>query len=126
MAQTLERPARSARSNDAVALQAVQRVADLWNIRQAQLATIVGVSPRTLRDWGTNPTRLKAAVRERLWHLLAIYDDTHKLFGDHSYADQWVKMPNDAFGAKTPLELMSESFAGLVRVRTYLEAALAY
>ncbi|MBV8689635.1 MAG: DUF2384 domain-containing protein [Candidatus Eremiobacteraeota bacterium] len=122
MVATIEAPTNTAK----VAVQAARYIADAWKLRRPDLAALLDVKPSTLRHWGDEPPALRDSILERVSHLIGIYDDLHRLFGDHPYADEWIRVRNAAFGDRTPLSLMTHGFTELVRVRDYLENAIAY
>ena len=70
----------------------------------------------------TPPVRMKRDVIERISHLLNIYASSHAVFGD--YADQWLYVPNPAFGDRMPIELLkSGAINNLLIVRRYIDHA---
>jgi putative toxin-antitoxin system antitoxin component (TIGR02293 family) len=111
-----------------VALKALSRIAERWQLRRQDLSGLLGRVPgRTLRDWYERDRgQLSPDAIERISHIVAIYDGLHRLFGDSDYADRWIHNPNDAFGGSKPVELLlSGSFTALVNVRQYIDRALA-
>lgn len=108
-----------------VALDALARVADRWNLKQQDLPALLGTSPRTVRAWYKSPpARLDRHVLERISHLLAIYNALNAIFGT-PFGDEWVHQPNRAFGDRAPIELLrSGGFTELVDIRRYLDQAM--
>lgn len=103
------------------------RLAEHWRIPKKDWHVLLGrESSNTLRNWEGNPSPLDADVQERLSHLVAIYDASHRLFGDQAFADRWIHTANRAFGDATPLSrLLTGRFSDLYEVRLYLEQSLA-
>ena len=61
---------------------------------------------------------------ERVGHLLGIHKNLRLLFAQNrDLAYRWMSTRNKAFDNLTPVEVVKErGFAGLLRVRAYLEA----
>lgn len=108
-----------------VALDALARVADRWNLKQQDLPALLGTSPRTVRAWYKSPpARLDRHVLERISHLLAIYNALNAIFA-MPFADEWIHQPNRAFGDRAPIALLrSGGFTELVDIRRYLDQAM--
>lgn len=125
----LVEPALGASANvrRTVAMRIVLRLAERWGLRRADAPKLLAMAPRTFRDW-TQSDRgpLDTSVRERISHLLGIFDGLHAIFSDEKFADRWIHEPNRAFGGRRPMELLlGGSFTALVQVRLYVERALA-
>lgn len=110
-----------------VAMRLVLRLAEHWGLRRSDVPALLATPARTARDWAESDRGpLDAGVRERISHLLAIYDGLHAIFGDARFADRWIHETNRAFGGRRPADLLlSGSFTALVQVRLYIERALA-
>jgi uncharacterized protein (DUF2384 family) len=109
-----------------VALDALERVAERWKLKQQDLPALLGTSPRTVRAWYRRPpARLNGHVLERISHVLAIYNALHAIFG-MPFADEWIHQANRAFSDRAPVELLrTGGFTELVDIRRYLDRALA-
>ena len=109
-----------------VALEALARIAERWQLKQQDLPALLGTSPRTVRAWyKTPPARLDRHVLERISHVLAIYNALQAIFGS-PFADEWVHQPNRAFADRPPIELLrTGGFTELVDIRRYLDRAMA-
>jgi hypothetical protein len=105
------------------------KLAERWHIPRGEWHVLLGRdSPNTIRNWekASGNAPLDADVQERLSHLVAIYDALHRIFGDSTFADEWIRVGNDAFGGDAPVtRLFSGRFADLYEVRLYLERSLA-
>ena len=108
-----------------VALNAFKRIASRWGLTPGQQATLLGRSGRTPYRWVDDPpARIAPDVRERISHLVGMYEDIRLLFGEGPIADEWVKRPNRDFGGNAPLaRLLAGNVSDLVAVRRYLAVA---
>lgn len=120
MAATLLNPA-SAR----VALNAFKRIAARWGLSPSQQSTLLGRSGRTPYRWVDEPpARLAPDVRERISHLVGMYEDLRLVFGEGPIANEWMTRPNRDFGGNPPLaRLLAGNVSDLVAVRRYLAIA---
>jgi len=102
---------------------------ELWELSPSDQASLLGLSPnsrtslnnyKTGRAFANSPDLL-----ERAGHLLSIHKSLRILYPhDRALAYSWVRCPNRAFGALSPLEVMlSYRFAGLLKVKGYLAFA---
>jgi puromycin-sensitive aminopeptidase len=100
---------------------AFDRIGDQWSLSAAERAALLGVAPAAYRKWKTaDAPLLTPAALERVSLTLGVYRRLRELLGDAS-ADGWVKRPNQAFGGKPALELMtSPDSRELRRVRDHL------
>ncbi len=63
---------------------------------------------------------------ERAAALLGIHRALRCIFADSDRAAQWISAPNEAFGGTCALDLMlTDGFAGMQRVKAYLDAEVA-
>ena len=123
--QTFESEADRTRLT-AVALKAFVRLAQAWELTNADAAALLGVSPSTLE-------RIKRGVREsdlsqdqltRVSALIGIYKGLHLLFAD-SMADRWPHLANKGplFNRETPIRAMIEGgIPHMIEVRRYIDA----
>jgi len=107
----------------------VTRLFDLWGLPGAAQASLLGLAT-TSRASLSGYKNGKALANtpdllERVGHLLSIHKSLRILFPyDRDLAYSWVTCPNRAFNGKSPLDVMLEyRFAGLLRVRAYLDFA---
>jgi len=106
----------------ATALKVMTRISERWKIERQQLASLIGIRPRTLRAWSEHaPIAIERDTLERISHLISIFDGLHVVFDD-DFADRWMHEPNTAFDGRTPLSLLlTGSFTNLIAVRQYVE-----
>ncbi len=124
----LRRIPNSQHINHAVALKAFDRVADAWQLSTEERCQILGAEPRIYETWTTQTETPKLSDPQMIIisKIINIYDGLHRLFGDKSYADLWVREANAAFENELPLDLlMSQGAAGLDRVFELVMDALA-
>lgn len=101
----------------------------LWQLTPAAERALLGLNPNSrisLKGYRSGkPLANSQDLLERAGHLLAIHKSLRILFShDRDLAYSWVNCPNKAFSGKTPLEVMIQyRFAGLIKVRAYLESA---
>lgn len=107
----------------------VTRLFDLWELPGTAQAALLGLATtsRTSLSGYKNgkPLANTPDLLERVGHLLSIHKSLRILFPyDRDLAYSWITCPNRAFNGKSPLEVMLEyRFAGLLRVRAYLDFA---
>lgn len=89
---------------------------DLYNIDDASLCTLLGISPRTLarrREEGT----VNKAELDRVATLHLVMQDAVDLFeGDQAKAQRWLKRPARALEQQCPIDLL-DTEAGIRMVR---------
>lgn len=105
--------------NQAVALKAFDRVADVWQLSTEERCQILKTECGTYGDWtsGSGKPTLSDSQIITISKVINIYDGLHRLFGDKSYADRWVRCENAAFEKQQPLNLLlTQDAAGLDRV----------
>lgn len=104
-------------------------LAEHFKLSQADLARILGTSPRTLRRWAalfdaTGEVRLGAPTVERLSYLLGIWKALQTLVPGQG--SQWLRNANSGpmFRGQSPLvRLVSGRVGDLQDLRRYLDAA---
>lgn len=118
------------RSN--AAMKAVMRMADLWQLTEADIATLMGgVSIATVRRW-RRQLREQGRIRgtltrdqlDRASYLLGIYKALHILFPDEAQADGWIHRPVDSpyFEGRSALDVMRQGGMNDLRhVRRFLD-----
>lgn len=113
-------------AREKVALIAVRRLSERWCLTEEQQASLLNASPLQLREWqNAAEPELSADTLVRISHLLNIYDGLHVVFGDATYADEWITRQNKHFGDRTPLCRMLEGIDGLAEVHDYFARARA-
>jgi hypothetical protein len=102
---------------------------DHWQLPGAEQAALLGLGPRhraaVARYREGAPLRPDRDTRDRVGHLLAIHASLRQLFPQNrELAYRWMSTQNKAFENHTPVEVVQTwGFAGLLRVRAYLERA---
>ncbi|CAH1690943.1 conserved hypothetical protein [Hyphomicrobiales bacterium] len=109
----------------AAAARAVINLFDRWKVSDTIAREILGGMPaRTYARWKTGELgRIDRDLATRLSLLMGIHKSLRILFTDPERGYAWVSKPNDAFGGRTPVDIMAEgSIFSLARVRSYLDA----
>lgn len=108
------------------ALRSFFRLAQAWQLKPTEQATLLGVGRTTLYQWRQGQVGpLDRHVLERLSYLFGIYAALQLLLPLPERADAWVRMPNDAplFGGGSALQrMLGGQVADLFVVRQYLDA----
>ncbi|WP_424632170.1 MbcA/ParS/Xre antitoxin family protein [Bradyrhizobium sp. SYSU BS000235] len=83
-----------------------------------------GLSARTYARWKAgNPGRMDRDLATRLSLLISIHKRLRYLFAYPERGYAWISKPNDAFGGRSPAEIMGQGDVfSLARVRAYLDA----
>jgi Protein of unknown function (DUF2384) len=116
----------AAPDQDAVALRAFFRLAELWGLSMEQARLLLGRPSRaTMYNWKAGKARtLPHDTLRRISYLLGIYKALQILYQDPQLADSWVRRPNAAFGGQSALErMLAGDVADLAAVRAHLDAA---
>jgi|JI10StandDraft_1071094.scaffolds.fasta_scaffold372504_2 hypothetical protein len=108
-------------------LRAFFRIADIWNLSEAEQMNILGQSSRaTLANWRSGEfASCNVDALERISYVLGIYKGIHTIFAEHDMADGWMRRPNKApaFGGRTAIERMTDgSVRDLEVVRQYIDS----
>lgn len=104
---------------------AVIRLFDLWNVTDAQAATLLGdISARTYQRWKQGQYgRVATDLAARLSNLMGIHKALRLLYTEAARGYRWINVPNAAFGGASPLEIMlGGQLTDLMRVRRYLDS----
>ena len=107
------------------ALRTFFRIADAWNLKEAEQMKLLGLDNRsTFQTWkrGAVAAIPKDAL-ERISYVMGIYKGLRMLLP--RTADDWVRKPNDAplFAGRPAIERMtSGNVADLYVVRQYIDA----
>jgi hypothetical protein len=112
-----------------VLAQMVMQLFDHWGLSTEQQLGLLGLASSNRAALGRyrkgEPVAANRDMIERIGHLLAIHKNLRLLFPhnrDLAYA--WMRTRNQAFGGKTPVEVVMEAgFGGLLMVRSYLDRA---
>ena len=101
-----------------------ERLAEHWSLRADERDTLLGgISKSTWSEWRQRPAsaRIKSDTRERIANLFTIDLNAHALFAPE-FADRWVREPNVAFAAASPMARMLRGrVEDVISVRRYLE-----
>jgi uncharacterized protein (DUF2384 family) len=109
-------------------LRACRRLQDLWELDGEAIANLLGTSRSTWFRWldalkGAKDIQWTADQRARALALLRIFEAVADLHHEDRDAHPWVHQPLEApgFAGRTPLEVMTSGFEGLLLVRDYLD-----
>ncbi|OHV80252.1 hypothetical protein LCM4573_25005 [Rhizobium sp. LCM 4573] len=119
-----EIPQITAREAEAMG-RAVIRLFEKWQVSDADAREILGgLAARTYARWKAGELgRIDRDLATRLSLLLGIHKGLRYLFSDPERGYAWVKKSNQAFGGRTPVEVMAHGdIFSLARVRAYLDA----
>lgn len=117
-------PQITAREAEAM-VRAVIRLFEKWQVSDADAREILGgLAARTYARWKAGELgRIDRDLATRLSLLMGIHKGLRYLFSDLERGYTWVKKPNQAFGGRTPVEVMAQGdIFSLARVRAYLDA----
>jgi hypothetical protein len=104
----------------------VSNLFDHWKISSSEQCALLGLavtSRMTLNRYrkGT-PLENSTDLLGRVGHLLGIHKSLRIMFPyNRDLVYRWVTAPNLRFNGKTPLEIMSGGYEGLLAVRRYLD-----
>ena len=109
------------------ALRTFFRIADAWELTQAEARTLLGnPAESTYYKWKAGKVgSVPSDLLERISYVLGIYKALQILLPDPAIAEGWIRRPNTAplFNGRTALDLMlSGRVADLFLVRQYLDA----
>lgn len=98
---------------------------DQWSWNGSEIARVLHLSPTTINGWirrGTIPLKGRPLPPdvEAVVHLLAVHRNLAAMFSEPFHQLQWLTTSHPDFGL-APLTKMSESMAGLIYVRQYLD-----
>jgi hypothetical protein len=109
----------------------VMTLLDHWQLGTGDQAALLGIAPgnrSALANYRSGkPIGTSRDQYERVGHLLAIHRNLRLLFPQNrELAYRWMRTRNRAFDNLSPVEVIRQwGFAGLLRVRGYLERAQA-
>jgi hypothetical protein len=112
-------------SAERAVFEAVEFLQDTWNLSGSALAKLLRIPVNTVNFWlarkriplGEPPFEPRM---EALVNLLAIHRSLHAMFSERENQLAWLKTPHPELGG-VPLDLIRESFSGLLLVRQYLD-----
>ena len=125
MVQGATEPRRGAEASR-VLTEAVSRIADLWQLSNARLGTIIGLSAPTASRLRTGRYRLEAGSKpfELAQHLLRLFRSLDSWLGqDDAAARSWLATMNLDLGER-PIDLLP-TVRGLLRTSDYVDALRA-
>ncbi len=96
-----------------------------WNWNGSKIAKVLHLSPTTVNGWMRKRTvhfsgRVISPEVEAVIHLLAIHRSLAAMFADSFHQIQWLMTEHPDFGV-SPVSKMSDSIAGLILIRQYLD-----
>lgn len=96
-----------------------------WSWNGSKIARVLHLSPTTINGWirrGTIPVSSKSLSPEveAVVHLLAVHRNLATMFTEPFHQLQWLTTAHPDLGV-APFSKMSESLAGLILVRQYLD-----
>jgi uncharacterized protein (DUF2384 family) len=104
---------------------AVIKLFEKWKLNDGAAREVLGGLPaRTYARWKAGDLgRIDRDLATRLSLLIGIHKGLRYLFSDPERGYAWIGKPNDAFGGRTPAEVMGQGdMFSLARVRSYLDA----
>ena len=130
MFSSLEHPSSNPQDHTALA-KMVMALFDHWQVNKEAQAVLLGIATSNraalTRYRNGKPVEIDRDQHDRIGHLLGIHQNLRLLFPQNlDLAYRWMSTRNKAFENLTPVEMVKEwGFTGLLRIRTYLERALA-
>ncbi|MDR6710059.1 uncharacterized protein (DUF2384 family) [Novosphingobium sp. 1748] len=107
---------------DRVLTTAIARIAEFWNLSNAKLGAILGLSPATISRLRASKTLLDPASKsfEAAQFLLRLFRSLDALLGsDDAAVKRWLTTTNLDLGAK-PIERI-DTMRGLIEVCDYVD-----
>lgn len=100
-----------------------------WSLDENEKYRLLGLSStdELKKAFGSPLWDIPTAVIERISILLSIFKAINTLLPDSRFADEWIRLPNNAsvFGGRSALDLMlSSDVRQMYAVRQYLQAQL--
>ncbi len=104
----------------------LSRMFDHWGISSSEQCALLGLaatSRMTLNRYRKgSPLDNSTDLLGRAGHLLGVHKSLRIMFPhNRDLVYRWVTAPNQRFAGKTPLEIMSNGYEGLLTVRRYLD-----
>ena len=112
------------RSGIPVAMEAFQRLAEVWQLSAEDQIKLLGSPGRsTFFKWKKEGGSIPRDTLERISHLLSIYKSLQILLPSTQSADDWIKKPNGYFGQRSALDVMlNGQVIDIYAVRQYVDA----
>ena len=110
-------------ADDRILTSAVAKIAAYWNLNNAKLGTVLGLSPATASRMRSGQAKLDPSSKsfEAGQFLLRLFRSLDAMMGsDDAAAKSWLASPNLDLEAR-PLDLI-DSFKGLITVCDYVDA----
>jgi uncharacterized protein (DUF2384 family) len=104
---------------------AVIKLFDRWKLSDGTAREMLGGLPaRTYARWKAGDLgRIDRDLATRLSLLMGIHKGLRYIFSSPERGYAWIGKPNDAFGGRTPAEVMGQGdMFSLARVRSFLDA----
>jgi uncharacterized protein (DUF2384 family) len=111
------------RADDRILTSAVAKIADYWNLSNAKLGAVLGLSPATVSRLRSGQAKLDPSSKsfEAGQFLLRLFRSLDAMMGsDDRAAKSWLAATNVDLDAR-PIELI-DSFKGLMTVCDYVDA----
>jgi putative toxin-antitoxin system antitoxin component (TIGR02293 family) len=84
----------------------VDQVAKTLAMKPSELARILGISPRTLRDQASRATRLSRENTEKLVRAARVHALARRVFSTDDAANRWLAAPALALDGFAPFDLL--------------------
>ena len=110
-------------ADDRILTSAVAKIADYWDLSNAKLGSVLGLSPATISRLRSGSTKLDQSSKsfEAGQFLLRLFRSLDAMMGsDDAAAKSWLAARNVDLEAR-PLDLI-DSFKGLMTVCDYVDA----
>jgi len=116
--------ASDGRIGNPVAMEAFQRLAELWRLSTDDQIQLLGSPGRsTFFKWKKDGGTLPRDTIERISHLLAVFKALEIMLPETGAADGWVHRKNEYFQNRTALEVMlGGDIADILQVRQFVDA----
>lgn len=109
-------------------LETTSRISKLWQLSDNDALRLLGLSCddgfesiQSMLENYDKPFHLNEIHLTRFSSLLGIFKALETLVDNNELADQWINRPNDHFSGKHPLDIMLDSYEGLISVKNYLQ-----
>lgn len=86
---------------------ALERVKESLGLTDAEIASTLGMSPKTIGRLRSGRALLTPVTSDRLYRLARIFSLAKDVFEDVDPAREWLKHPQVGLGNRVPLELMT-------------------
>ena len=108
------------------ALRTYVNIARVWDLKDAEAATLLGTPLSTYARWKANPTsaNLTHAIQERMSYVFGIFKALRLLYANDEHGYGWLRRHNlnPLFKNRTPLDLMlAGNISDLYLTRRYLD-----